>query len=181
MNKKLIALASIGTIIIIATILAIIFILPTIGKPYVLKYNETGEKSDYRLEIIKENDIENTQIKSWLEKSQKDYKDDNKYFTLNNNLPLGMDIYVYIPAVNQLAGNIKKSDITIKEEFINLQVFIDTNDDVKRTLGISDMILHIYHKDKVEETSRYNNEQIYINGENILRVGSPTFRSIIID
>lgn len=165
LGKKGLIIIVVFTIIIIALVIVFIAGLGDVGKSGVLIDVKTNEESEYSMEILRQSEIENDKVLSWLNdcfKNQEDNEDNEKYYTLKNMGSKGIDLYLYMPNAKEIIGDITMSNIKVTEAGTALKLIVETNDKTKHTRESGDLILHIYVTNK-DDATPIKSEMLIVN------------------
>ena len=125
---------------------------------------ETNNESQYSFELLRYDEIESELLKKWMDNSLAgETTDDGEpvYYALYNNSSANLDIYLFMPAAEQLIGDVLLSNIRITEANTALIIYIDTDDSTTHTRESKDLILHIQ---AISDMATAKNERLIING-----------------
>ena len=134
---------------------------PTKG---ILLDKETNAPTQYSFEVISYDEIENELLKKWMNNSLAGETTDGEYpvyYALYNNSSPNLDIYLFMPAAQELMGDVIHSNIRVTEANTAIIIYINTDDKTTHTRDSKDLILHIQ---AISGQATARNEKLIING-----------------
>ena len=132
-----------------------------------LVHRDTGEETDYSLEILMSGEIENERIRRWIDDKTELGIIGGKpvYYALYQDNPYAlMDMYLYMPLAQDIMGDIGLSNISVSESGMALVLDIQTNDNISRTIDGTDLILHIFAEYQDSGEANVLTERLFVNG-----------------
>lgn len=140
-------------IILLIALIVLLFLFMGSRTKGILIDQKSGKESSYTLEILKQKNIDNDTVATWLKKVDIESTDEEGYYSLKNTSLKGLDMYFYLPNAKEVMGDINVSNVKVIESGTAIKVLIDTDKKIKHKKDSTDLVLHIYLTDQKDKDS----------------------------
>jgi len=130
---------------------------------------ETDTASDYSVEIVSLDMIEYDNIKNWVAKSIEKVPPEGKpvFYTLYDNGSETLDMYIFMPAADEIIGDVNLSNMKIEKDGNEFVLHIGTDNKTTHTKSSTELILHI--RTDLAGSSEIRSNRLFVNGESYVR------------
>jgi len=130
----------------------------------ILLDKETNSETNYWFKVLRYDEIDNEFLKKWMDNSiagETTDGEDPVYYALYNNSSANLDIYLFMPAANQLMGDVVLSSVKVTEANTALIIYIETDNNTTHTKESKNLILHIQ---STSDNTKTKTGKLIING-----------------
>ena len=151
-KRKVFSIVTVAVLVTITAVAAVLFFFTDIFKKTdrvlegVLLDKDTGKETAYSIDILKHEDIKHAKVLNWIEKNKGggDAKGETVFYLLYNQSDKKFDMYLFMPAAQDIIGDVSAADITVTEKETSVILNIDTKNIKTNTDESTDLILHVY-------------------------------------
>ena len=132
----------------------------------ILLDRDTGEETEYAIEILARDDIGYPRIHQWIERynGHGEVEGEAVYYLLYDQSGGFFDMYLFMPSAREILGDLRAKDITVSTTEPGLILTVDTKEVPSSNREGADLILHTYITSD-RENSMGINAQLVVDGQ----------------